>query len=358
MPEKILITGGAGFIGSNFAHYVAQHYPDDEILVLDKLTYAGNRENIEELIKNRRLCLLKGDIGDKKFITRLFAREQFTAVINFAAETHVDRSIVEPSIFVMTNIIGTHNLLEASREFNVRRYHQVSTDEVYGDLGDNSNDFFTETTSIAPNCPYAASKAAADLLVRSYFETYGMFATISRCSNNYGPYQFPEKLIPYFFQLAEQNKPLPLYGDGKNVRDWLYVIDHCQAIDLVFRRGKPGEVYNIGGHNEKPNIEIATLILKFLGKPTDLITYVADRRAHDRRYAIDATKIERELGWKPTVCFEEGIKLTFDWYKQHRAWWEHLIKRHNIDESRSHICLRRNKKTAENRSKLSSAATK
>lgn len=311
---KILITGGAGFIGTNFVNYTIEKYPNDEVVVLDKLTYAGNKDNLSELIKNKKIRFYKGDISDKKTVFNLFEKEKFGAVVNFAAETHVDRSIVEPSVFVMTNIIGTHNLLEACRQFGIPRYHQISTDEVYGDLGSNSVDYFTEKTSLDPNCPYAASKAAADVLVLSYFKTYGMFATISRCSNNYGPYQFPEKLIPFFFRLAQENKPLPLYGDGKNVRDWLFVKDHCEAIDLILRKGKAGEVYNIGGHNEKQNIEIAQLILKFLGRPTSLITYVEDRLAHDRRYAMDPTKIERELGWKAQVNFEEGIKLTFEWY--------------------------------------------
>lgn len=314
MRQKLLITGGAGFIGSNFVHYTANHHPDDEIVVLDSLTYAGNKNNIASLLKEGKAGFVKKDIADKKAVFALFKREKFTAVVNFAAETHVDRSIVSPSVFVMTNIIGTHNLLEACRELDVPRYHQVSTDEVYGDLGDDSHDYFTEKTPLAPNSPYAASKAAADLLVRSYFETYGMFATISRCSNNYGPYQFPEKLIPYFFKLAQENRPIPLYGDGKNIRDWLFVEDHCEAVDLVLRKGKAGEVYNIGGNTEKKNIEIARLILRFLGKPASLITYVEDRLGHDRRYAIDSSKIQRELGWKPKTSFEQGIKRTFEWY--------------------------------------------
>ena len=329
--KKILVTGGAGFIGSNFAHYTAAHHPEDEIVIVDKLTYAGNKENIQDLLAAKKARFIKGDIVDAKFISTLFAKENFTAVVNFAAETHVDRSIVEPSVFVMTNIVGTHNLLDACREFSVPRYHQISTDEVYGDLGDNSHDFFTEQTPINPNCPYAASKAAADLLVASYCETYKMNITISRCSNNYGPYQFPEKLVPYFFQLAQRGKPLPLYGDGKNVRDWLYVEDHCEAIDMILRSGAAGEVYNIGGHNEKTNIEIAKLILKFFDKPKSLITYVQDRQAHDRRYAMDPTKIEKELGWKPKTSFSEGIKRTFAWYEKNKAWAEKLMKKHEID---------------------------
>lgn len=332
MREKILITGGAGFIGSNFVRFLCRRNPQKHITVIDKLTYAGNKDNIADLIKSKRIDFVKGDISNKGTVFSLFKRGKFDCVVNFAAETHVDRSIARPSVFVMTNIIGTHNLLEACREYGVKRYHQISTDEVYGDLGDNSKDFFTEITPLAPNCPYAASKAAADLLVLSYFETYELFATISRCSNNYGPYQFPEKLIPFFFQLAARNKPLPLYGDGKNIRDWLYAADHCEAVDLILRRGKAGEVYNIGGHNEKQNIEIARLILKFLNKPASLIRYVKDRLAHDRRYAMDPAKIERELGWKAKTTFEEGIKKTFEWYKTNENWWKKLAKTNKISQ--------------------------
>ncbi len=325
MSQKILITGGAGFIGSNFAHYVAKQRYYDEIVVLDKLTYAGNLDNIRTLIDDKSITFVEGDISDKKFVFELFEKEKFTHVVNFAAETHVDRSIVEPSIFVMTNVVGTQNLLEASKEYGVKRYHQVSTDEVYGDLGDNSTNFFTEQTPIDPTPPYAASKAAADLLVLSYFKTFKFPATISRCSNNYGPYQFPEKLIPYFFQLATQNKPLPIYGDGKNIRDWLFVEDHCEAIQLILAKSTIGEIYNIGGHFERPNIVIAQLILEYLGKPTSLMTYVKDRLAHDRRYAIDAGKIERVLGWTPRHTFAKGIAETFAWYEKNRAWWQKIL---------------------------------
>jgi dTDP-glucose 4,6-dehydratase len=318
--KKVLITGGAGFIGSNYVHYYVEKHPEDEVVVLDKLTYAGNLDNINRLIEAKKVRFIQGDIADKEFINTLFEKEKFDCVINFAAETHVDRSIIDPHIFVQTNILGTHNLLLASRDNAVKRYHQISTDEVYGDLGTGSKDYFTEKTPINPNCPYAASKAAADLLVLSYFETYKMPITISRCSNNYGPYQFPEKLIPYFFRLASENKPLPVYGDGLNVRDWLYVIDHCRAIDLIVNSNKYGEVYNIGGHNEYTNLEITRQILKFLGKNEDLITYVPDRKAHDRRYAMDPSKIERELGWKPSVTFPEGIAKTFDWYAVNKEW--------------------------------------
>lgn len=328
MSQKILITGGAGFIGSNFAHYTAEHHPEDDIVVIDKLTYAGNKQNLASLLASKKITFVKGDIADKKCIASLFKKHRFSAVVNFAAETHVDRSIATPSIFVMTNIVGTHNLLEASRQYGVPRYHQISTDEVYGDLGDNSKQYFTEKTHLAPNSPYAASKAAADLLVSSYHKTYGLFTTINRCSNNYGHYQFPEKLIPFFFTKAELGEPLPLYGDGKNIRDWLFVEDHCEAIDLILRKGKSGEIYNVGGHNEKQNIEIAKLILKFLGKPESLITYVSDRLAHDRRYAIDPSKIERELSWKAKTSFEEGIKITFEWYRKNTAWRSSVSRKH------------------------------
>ena len=322
---KILITGGAGFIGSNFVHYRFENYSEDELYVLDKLTYAGNLDNLSDIIDDSRVHFVQGDINDKAFVDQLFEKEKFDVVVNFAAETHVDRSITGPSIFVLTNIVGTHNLLEASRLNGVKRFHQVSTDEVYGDLGTDSKDYFTESTPIAPNCPYAASKASADLLVRSYFETYQMPVTISRCSNNYGPYQFPEKLVPYFFRLIAEDKPVPVYGDGKNVRDWLYVIDHCSAIDMILARGRVGEVYNVGGNNEKTNLEITKFLLQFLGKDESLITYVNDRLAHDRRYAIDSTKLQNELDWKPSVNFAEGIQKTFDWYKSHEEWAKKLM---------------------------------
>ncbi len=321
---KVLVTGGAGFIGSNYAHYHFENYPEDEIFILDKLTYAGSLENLTDLLDSPRVHFVQGDIAEKDFVDALFAKEKFDLVINFAAETHVDRSITGPSIFVLTNIVGTHNLLEASRLNGVKRYHQVSTDEVYGDLGSNSTDYFTESTPIAPNCPYAASKASADLLVKSYFETYEMPVTISRCSNNYGPYQFPEKLIPYFFRLIAEGKEVPVYGDGQNVRDWLYVLDHCRAIDMIVKKGKLGDVYNIGGNNEKTNLEITKFLLDFLGGSEDLIVYVNDRLAHDRRYAIDSSKIQNELGWSPSVNFEEGISKTFEWYKSHMEWWQKL----------------------------------
>lgn len=318
--KKILITGGAGFIGTNYVQYHVEKYPSDNVFVLDKLTYAGNLDNLKELLERDAITFIQGDIFDRKLIFELFEKEKFDTVINFAAETHVDRSIKDPQIFVETNIMGTHNLLLASHQTGVRRYHQISTDEVYGDLGTGSKDYFTESTPIKPNCPYAATKAAADILVFSYFETYGMKATISRCSNNYGPYQFPEKLIPYFLKLASEDTPLPIYGDGLNVRDWLYVVDHCRAIDLIVQSDKYGEVYNIGGHNEYNNLEITKLILKNLGKSEDLITFVEDRKAHDRRYAMDPSKIENELGWSPSVTFEQGIAKTFEWYQSNQDW--------------------------------------
>lgn len=321
---KILITGGAGFIGSNYAHFRFENYPEDEIVVLDKLTYAGNKDNLAELLSEDRFKFVQGDIADKDFVDAFFENEKFDKVVNFAAETHVDRSISGPSIFVLTNILGTHNLLEAARKNNVLRYHQVSTDEVYGDLGSDSEDFFMEDTALAPNCPYAASKASADLLVRSYYETYRMPVSISRCSNNYGPYQFPEKLIPYFFKLISEDQPVPVYGDGQNVRDWLYVLDHCRAIDLILESDRYGEVYNIGGNNEKTNLEITKFLLDFLGRDESLIRYVDDRLAHDRRYAIDATKMKEDFGWEPSVTFAEGIQKTFDWYQEHADWVKKL----------------------------------
>ncbi len=325
--SKILITGGAGFIGSNYAHYRFENHPNDEIVVLDKLTYAGNLDNLSDLMKESRFKFVQGDIANQEFVEKLFGDEKFDIVVNFAAETHVDRSIKTPRIFVETNIIGTFNLLEATRQNAVGRYHQVSTDEVYGDLGSNSKDFFTETTPLAPNCPYAATKASADILVRSFFETYKMPVTISRCSNNYGPYQFPEKLIPYFFRLLSENKKVPVYGDGQNVRDWLYVVDHCRAIDMILEKGRHGEVYNVGGNNERTNLEITQALLEFFGKDESQIEHVEDRLAHDRRYAIDSGKLQGELGWKPSVTFKEGIAKTFEWYKGNEEWVRKLGER-------------------------------
>jgi dTDP-glucose 4,6-dehydratase len=327
--NHILITGGAGFIGSNFVHYVAKKYSDIKISVLDKLTYAGNLDNIQVLIDSDRVKFVQGDIADQQFLDQLFEANDFDCVVNFAAETHVDRSIIDPHVFIEANVIGTHNLLLTSKNHNVKRFHQISTDEVYGDLGETVDTYFTEDTPLDPTMPYAASKASADMIVMSYFNTYGMPVTISRCSNNYGPYQYPEKLVPYFFRLASQDKPLPVYGDGLNIRDWLYVEDHCTAIDLILHKAEDGSIYNIGGHNEKTNLEITKIILQFLNKDSNLITYVEDRKAHDRRYAIDPSKIKAELGWQPTVKFEDGIKLTFDWYENNKSWWDKLLANAN-----------------------------
>lgn len=323
---KILVTGGAGFIGGNFVHYMLDKHPEDEIVCLDKLTYAGNMSTLEDVINHPRFKFVKGDIADKEFVGELFDENAFDAVVNFAAESHVDRSIEDPQIFLITNIIGTQVLMDACRSHGNIRYHQVSTDEVYGDLPlDRPDLMFTEETPIHTSSPYSASKASADLLVLAYFRTYGLPVTISRCSNNYGPYHFPEKLIPLMITRALADQSLPVYGDGKNVRDWLYVEDHCKAIDMILRKGKIGDVYNVGGHNEMANIDIVKLILKKLDKPESLITYVKDRKGHDRRYAIDPTKIGNELGWAPETKFADGIVKTVDWYLANRKWWQDII---------------------------------
>ena len=323
--KNILVTGGAGFIGSNFIYYELEKHPDRRIVCLDALTYAGNLETLEKALKNKNFRFVKGDITDRKAVEALFLEESFDAVVNFAAESHVDRSIDEPEVFLKTNILGTQVLLDACRKRNIR-FHQVSTDEVYGDLPlDRPDLFFTEETPIHTSSPYSASKAAADLLVTAYFRTYGAKVTISRCSNNYGPYHFPEKLIPLIIANALEGKELPVYGEGKNVRDWLYVEDHCKAIDLILENGRLGEVYNIGGHNEKTNLEVVKTVLKILGKSEDLIRFVKDRPGHDMRYAIDPTKIRNELGWYPETTFEEGIKKTTQWYLENRSWWENIM---------------------------------
>lgn len=323
---KILVTGGAGFIGSNFVYYELDNYPNDEVICLDKLTYAGNLETLEVAMKNPKFKFVKGDIADRIFVDELFASEQPDIVVNFAAESHVDRSIENPEIFLQTNVIGTSVLMDACRKYGNIRYHQVSTDEVYGDLPlDRPDLFFTETTPLHTSSPYSASKASADLLVQAYHRTYNLPTTISRCSNNYGPYHFPEKLIPLMIANALNDKKLPVYGKGENVRDWLYVEDHCSAIDLIIRKGKIGEVYNIGGHNERTNLEVVKTIIKELGKSEDLIEFVTDRPGHDRRYAIDPTKIHNELGWLPATKFDDGIKKTIDWYLTHKSWWEKII---------------------------------
>lgn len=323
---KLLVTGGAGFIGSNFVQYMVNNYPEDMIVNLDALTYAGNLESLKPVEDKPNYRFIKGDISDRAFIMELFEKEAFDIVVNFAAESHVDRSILDPEIFVKTNVLGTLVLLDASKKFRVKRFHQVSTDEVYGDLPiDRTDLFFTEETPLHTSSPYSSSKASADLFVLSYYRTYGLPVTISRCSNNYGPYHFPEKLIPLMIIRALNNEKLPVYGNGSNVRDWLHVKDHCSAIDLVIRRGKPGEVYNIGGHNEKTNLEVVKEILKALNKPETLIEYVTDRPGHDLRYAIDPRKIEKELGFKPEYHFETGLKQTIDWYLANKDWWEHII---------------------------------
>jgi dTDP-glucose 4,6-dehydratase len=323
---KLLVTGAAGFIGANFVYYELARHPEDELIGLDSLTYAGNLETLDGALRNPRFRFVKADITDRDAIEALFAAESFDVIVNFAAESHVDRSIEDPGVFLRTNILGTQVLMDASRKYGVTRYHQVSTDEVYGDLPlDRPDLLFTETTPIHSSSPYSASKASADLLVQAYMRTFGLSATISRCSNNYGPYQFPEKLIPLMIANCLADKPLPVYGEGLNVRDWLYVDDHCRAIDLILRDGKPGEVYNIGGHNEMANIDIVKLILASLGKPESLISYVTDRKGHDMRYAIDPAKINAELGWRPETMFADGIKLTIEWYLNNRSWWERII---------------------------------
>ncbi len=329
--KNILVTGGCGFIGSNFIHHILKSSQDIHIVNLDKLTYAGNPDNLAGIQKDRRYTFVKGDIVDSTLVNRLFKKYDFDAVVHFAAESHVDRSIIGPQIFITTNVLGTQVLLEAAKKqwnggYDGRRFVHVSTDEVYGSLGPKG--FFKETTPLAPNSPYSASKAGSDFAVRAYCETFGFPGIITRCSNNYGPYQYPEKLIPLMIANALDNKPLPVYGDGKNVRDWLYVEDHCRAIEIVMKKGAPGEVYNIGGSNEWFNIDIVKKVLGILKKPLSLISYVSDRPGHDRRYAIDASKIKKELGWKPSVTFEQGIKRTIDWYLKNEQWWRKLQNKH------------------------------
>ena len=335
--KTYLVTGAAGFIGANYIKYILAKHSDIKVVILDALTYAGNLGTIAKDIDNERCVFIKGDIGSRDVVDSLFAEYRFDYVVNFAAESHVDRSIENPQLFLITNILGTQNLLDCARRAWVMgkdeqgyptwrkgvRYHQVSTDEVYGSLG--AEGYFTETTPLCPHSPYSASKTSADLFVMAYHDTYKMPVTITRCSNNYGPYHFPEKLIPLIIKNILEGKHLPVYGDGSNVRDWLYVEDHCKAIDLVVREGKEGEVYNVGGHNEKTNIEIVKIICKELGKPESLITHVADRKGHDMRYAIDPTKIHNELGWLPETKFADGIKKTIKWYLDNKEWWETII---------------------------------
>ena len=326
MDKKILVTGGAGFIGGNFVHYMVDKYPNYMIVNLDALTYAGNLETCQPVEGKPNYKFVKGDIADREFIFDLFEKEKFDIVVNFAAESHVDRSVTDPEIFIKTNVLGTQVLMDAARAFGVERYHQVSTDEVYGDLPlDRPDLFFTEETPLHTSSPYSASKASADLLVFAYHRTFGLPMTISRCSNNYGPYHFPEKLIPLMISRALNDEPLPVYGNGENVRDWLHVYDHCAAIDLILHKGKVGEVYNVGGHNERTNLEVVKTILKALNKPESLITYVKDRPGHDLRYAIDPQKLENELGWKPTYNFDTGIQQTIEWYLNNKQWWENII---------------------------------
>lgn len=323
---KLLVTGGAGFIGGNFVHYILNKYPQDQVLCLDALTYAGNMETLADVMNNPNFTFVKGDISDRDGVFSLFEKEKPDVLVNFAAESHVDRSIENPELFLHTNILGTGVLLDACRKYGIKRYHQVSTDEVYGDLPlDRPDLFFTEETPLHTSSPYSASKASADLLVLSYYRTFRLPVSISRCSNNYGPYHFPEKLIPLMIANALNNKELPVYGKGENIRDWLYVEDHCSAIDLIVRQGREGETYNIGGHNERTNMQVVRAILKELGKSESLISFVTDRPGHDRRYAIDPTKIHNELGWKPTTLFEDGIRCTVKWYLSNRTWWEHII---------------------------------
>lgn len=322
---KILVTGGAGFIGSNFLYYIAENHSDYSMVCVDSLTYAGNLYNLSSLISDPRFVFYKADITDVKTIDKIFGKENPDIVVNFAAESHVDRSIENPGAFLDTNVIGTQVLMNASMKYGVKRFHQVSTDEVYGDLPiDRPDLLFTEETPLHPSSPYSVSKASADMLVQAYNRTYGLPATISRCSNNYGGYQFPEKLIPLMITNALQDKPLPVYGDGLNIRDWLYVKDHCSAIDLIIHKGKEGEIYNIGGNNEKHNIDIVKTVLRLLKKTEALITYVKDRPGHDRRYAVDSGKIKAELGWTPKTCFDTGIEKTVKWYLENQKWLQDI----------------------------------
>ena len=323
---NIVVTGGAGFIGANFVYFLLKNRPSDKVICFDALTYAGNLETLATAQFMPNFKFIRGDISDRAAVDELFTTMKPDIVVNFAAESHVDRSIDDPELFLRTNIIGTSVLLDACKKYGIKRFHQVSTDEVYGDLPlDKPELFFTETTNLHTSSPYSASKASADLLVQAYGRTYGIPATISRCSNNYGPYHFPEKLIPLMIINALNDKKLPVYGEGKNVRDWLYVEDHCRAIDMIIRHGRDGEVYNVGGHNERANIDVVEMILHILGKPESLIEFVTDRKGHDLRYAIDPSKIEHELGWTPKVKFEDGIKKTIDWYVEHEDWWKKII---------------------------------
>jgi len=316
---KLLVTGGAGFIGSNFIRYLLKTYPDYKIINLDKLTYAGNLENLRDIAANNKYSFIRGDIADVSLVEQIF-KSGIDGVVNFAAESHVDRSISAPSVFIQTNVVGTHVLLEAAKRYRIKKFLQISTDEVYGSLGDEG--YFTEISPLSPNNPYAASKASADLLARAYHVTYGLPVCITRCSNNYGPYQHPEKLIPLLIIRAYQFAPLPIYGDGLNIRDWIHVQDHCRALDMVLHYGKPRQIYDIGANNERTNIDIARIVLQRMDRPLNLIRYVDDRPGHDRRYAIDATKIRQQLGWTPQILWKGGIEETIEWYLTHRNWWD------------------------------------
>ncbi len=321
-----LVTGGAGFIGANFVHHLRRTSPGDRVVVLDALTYAGSLENLADALRDPHVRFVRGDIADRAAVSALFAEETFDVVANFAAESHVDRSIEDPGLFLRTNVLGTQVLLDAARRAGTPRFHQVSTDEVYGDLPlDRPDLLFTEETPLHASSPYSASKASADLLVLAYHRTYGLPATVTRCSNNYGPYHFPEKMIPLMITRALADQPLPVYGKGENVRDWLFVADHCAAVEAVARRGRPGEVYNVGGRNERTNLDVVRTVLRELGKPESLISYVKDRPGHDLRYGIDPAKIGRELGWEPKTRFEDGLRDTVRWYLEHRGWWEHIL---------------------------------
>ena len=331
---KLLVTGGAGFIGANFIYYELAHHPADQILCLDSLTYAGNITTLKEAMKAPGMRFVRADITDRETVFRLFDSYRPDVVVNFAAESHVDRSIRDPGVFLQTNIMGTQILMDACLHYGAQRFHQVSTDEVYGDLPlDRPDLLFVESTPLRASSPYSASKAAADLLVGAYVRTFQLPATISRCSNNYGPYQFPEKLIPLMIARAMAHQPLPVYGKGENIRDWLYVEDHCAAVDSIIRRGKAGEIYNIGGHNERSNLDVVKTILRELGEPESLITFVADRPGHDLRYAIDPEKIRRELGWQPATSFQDGIRATVQWYRNHQDWWQEILSDRYAEEN-------------------------
>ena len=331
---KLLVTGGAGFIGANFIYYELAHHPADQILCLDSLTYAGNITTLKEAMKAPGMRFVRADITDRETVFRLFDSYRPDVVVNFAAESHVDRSIRDPGVFLQTNIMGTQILMDACLHYGAQRFHQVSTDEVYGDLPlDRPDLLFVESTPLRASSPYSASKAAADLLVGAYVRTFQLPATISRCSNNYGPYQFPDKLIPLMIARAMAHQPLPVYGKGENIRDWLYVEDHCAAVDSIIRRGKAGEIYNIGGHNERSNLDVVKTILRELGEPESLITFVADRPGHDLRYAIDPEKIRRELGWQPATNFQDGIRATVQWYRDHQAWWQEILSGRYAEEN-------------------------